>query len=296
MPAAAASPLTIDHAEVDGQRIRYAVRPGDPARRPLLLFNGLGANIELCGPFIDALTEPTVVIFDVPGVGGSPTPALPYRLSAIARLAERFIRQLGYEEIDVLGVSWGGAMAQQFAIQFPSRCGRLVLAATSAGALMVPAHPSVLAKMVTPRRFLDEGYARRIVGEVYGGALRSSPEMATQVLRNVRFSSRRGYYFQLAAVSGWTSLPWLPFLRQPTLIMAGEDDPLIPPVNARLMRWLIPDAELAMLDCGHLFLVTRPDESARTVDAFLTAPRVRHARRGFRFPLSPRQGGNHEGL
>jgi poly(3-hydroxyalkanoate) depolymerase len=286
--------MKIDHAQILGHRIRYAVRAADPARPPLLILNGLGANIELAEPFIDALAETTIVIFDVPGVGGSPTPALPYRPAAVARLADALIRQLGYGKIDVLGVSWGGAIAQQFAFQYPSRCRRLVLAATSAGAFMVPAPPSVLAKMLTPRRFLDKGHARRIAGAVYGGAMRSNPEIVAQVLRNVRFSSRRGYYFQLAAVSGWTSLPRLPFLRQPTLIMAGRDDPLIPPVNGRLMQWLIPDAELATLDCGHLFLVTLPAESARVVDTFLTAPRVRHARRGFAFSLSPHRGGRHE--
>ena len=90
--------------------------------------------------------------------------------------------------------------------------------------------------------------------------------------RHVRFSSKGGYYLQLAAAWGWTSLPWLFLLRQPTLIMAGTDDPLVPPVNARILRWLIPDARLEMIDCGHLFLVTRAAESARIVESFLTEP------------------------
>jgi len=60
--------------------------------------------------------------------------------------------------------------------------------------------------------------------------------------------------------------------------MAGGDDPLIPMINARIMQWLIPDARLAIVDCGHLFLVTRAAESARIVDAFLTEPRSRAGR------------------
>ena len=86
-----------------------------------------------------------------------------------------------------------------------------------------------------------------------------SPSSSRRTLRHVRFSSRGGYYMQLAATFGWTSLPWLFTLRQPTLVMAGADDPLVPTINARIMQWLIPDARLAILDCGHLFLITLPD-------------------------------------
>ena len=111
-----------------------------------------------------------------------------------------------------------------------------------------------------------------IAGDVYGGAFRRDPELVAQTLRHVRFSSAGGYYLQLAAHFGWTSLPWLSMLRQPTLVMAGADDPLVPTINARIMRWLIPDARLVIVDCGHLFLVTLPAESARIVDAFLRSP------------------------
>ena len=92
---------------------------------------------------------------------------------------------------------------------------------------------------------------------------------------------------QLAATFGWTSLPWLSTLRQPTLVMAGADDPLIPTINARIMQWLLPDARLAILDCGHLFLITLPVESARIIEAFLTSaggqlPRRAHGSRSTR--------------
>ena len=264
--------MRFDHARIRGHRIRYAIRPGDPARVPLLILNGIGANIELVLPFVDAMEAPTIVTFDVPGVGGSPTPASPYRPSGVARLAESLLDHLGYEEADVLGVSWGGAIAQQFAFQCRARCRRLVLAATSPGALMVPAHPSVLLKMATPRRYLDKTHAHRIAGDVYGGVFRRDPQAVADTLRHVRFSSRGGYYLQLAAACGWTSLPWLFMLRQPTLIMAGADDPLVPTINAHVMQWLIPDARLEILDCGHLFLVTRAAESARLVESFLTEP------------------------
>jgi len=75
----ATAKLEIGLREVAGQTLRVGVRPGDPARPPLLLFNGIGANIELVEPFLDALEGPAAIVFDVPGVGGSPAPALPYR-------------------------------------------------------------------------------------------------------------------------------------------------------------------------------------------------------------------------
>ena len=80
-----------------------------------------------------------------------------------------------------------------------------------------------------------------------------------------------GYLYQLAAGAGWTSLPFLPLIRQPTLILSGDDDPLIPLVNARLMRSLIPRSQLHVYHGGHLGLVTEAAELAPVVDRFLTA-------------------------
>ena len=73
----------------------------------------------------------------------------------------------------------------------------------------------------------------------------------------MRWQSRLGYYLQLGAACGWTSIHWLHRLRQPTLIMAGRDDPLVPLANAKLMHLLIPHSELQVFDCGHMFLMTR---------------------------------------
>ena len=94
----------------------------------------------------------------------------------MARLARKLLDALGYGQVDVMGVSWGGGLAQQFAIQYPKRVRRLVLAATAMGGFaMVPGHPRVLLKMVNPRRYLDKGYMKRVAPELYGGALRSDP-------------------------------------------------------------------------------------------------------------------------
>jgi len=261
--------LSISERDIGGQRLRVGVRGGDGTMPPLLLFNGIGANIELVEPFLDALPGRDVMLFDIPGVGGSPAPRLPYRLRRVARLAAKLLDESGHDHVDVLGVSWGGTLAQQFAFQYPERCRRLILAATSPGHFMVPAAPSVLLKMATPRRYREPGYMRTVAGDIYGGAFRDSPERAREVLRHVRWSSDYGYYLQLLAAFGWTSLPWLGSLHQPTLVMVGRDDPLVPGINGRILARLIPDSRIVTVDDGHLFLVTSAAESARLVEEFL---------------------------
>ncbi len=258
--------------EFDGQLLRVGRRGGDGKHAPLLLFNGIGGNIELMAPLAQALPRRELIIFDVPGVGGSPMPKLPYRMSTIAAFGERVLAHFGHERADVLGVSWGGAVAQEFARLHPQCCRRLILCATATGALMVPAAPSVLWKMATPRRYMDKDYARGIAGDIYGGEFRGNPGLAAMVYRNVRWQSRLGYYLQVAAGAGWTSIHWLHGLTQRTLIMAGVDDPLIPMANARLMQCLIPRSTLKTFDCGHLFLLTRARESARAIEHFLDSP------------------------
>jgi poly(3-hydroxyalkanoate) depolymerase len=236
-----------------------------------VLCNGIGVAFELLQPFVhaaDARIE--VVSFDVPGVGGSPTPRLPYRFPGLAWFVTRVLDALGYDRFDVLGISWGGGLAQQLAFQYPRRCRRVVLVSTGTGMLMVPARPDVLSKMATPRRHRDPAYARSIAGELYGGRIRAHPEqLGHWTPDGAPIGSRTGYLFQLLAGVGWTSLPFLPLIRQPTLVLAGTDDPVIPLVNARIMSRLLPHATLHVFDDGHLGLVTSAEELGPVVSAFL---------------------------
>ena len=261
--------IDIRMIEVDGQTLRVGVREGPAGKPPLLMFNGIGANLELGFPFIEALSDTGAVIFDVPGIGGSPTPSLPYRPSTLARMAKRLMHQLGHDVVDVSGVSWGGGMAQQFAWQYPKVCRRLVLAATAPGWTMVPGSPSVLSKMASVRRYTDPGYMRSIAADIYGRAFRTDPGLITRHAKAMKGATNTGYALQLLAMTGWTSLPFLWRLKQPTLVMAGTDDPLVPLVNARILARLIPNARLELIDDGHLFLVTRPEECAAMIVAFL---------------------------
>jgi len=255
--------------DVDGQQLRAGVRHGSSSRPPLLMFNGIGANLELAEPFMEALDDTTGIIFDVPGVGGSPNPAFPYRPSTLARLAKRLAEMLGHDRVDISGVSWGGGLAQQFAYQYPGVCRKLILAATAPGITMIPGAPNVLLKMASPRRYTDPGYMRSIAAEIYGGDFRTDPTLISRHAGAMKGATQFGYMLQLFAMSGWTSLPFLWLLRQPTLILAGTDDPLVPVINARMLHAMIPNSRLQLLDDGHLFLVTKPKQSAETIEAFL---------------------------
>ncbi len=250
--------------------VRRATGPG-PARTPLLLLNGIGASLELLQPFVDHLPPGIEVIrFDVPGIGGSPVPLVPYHMSTLAPLVGTLVRRLGHERVDVMGFSWGGGLAQQFAVSQRKQTRKLILAATGTGSLMVPGRPHVLAKMLTPRRHQDPDYARRIAGEIYGGTMRTHPEAAAQVLHAfTRKGPSRGYYYQLLAGAGWSSLPALGLIRQPTLIVAGDDDPIIPVINAKIMARGIPNGRLHLYQGGHLALLTEAKALAPVIDAFL---------------------------
>jgi len=263
--------VDIDTIEVDGRFLRVGKRDGQRGVTPLLLFNGVGASLELVEPFVAALERSIgVVIFDVPGVGGSPTPRTPYRFSGVAHLGDRLMLKLGFDgTVDVLGISWGGAVAQQFAFDFPKRCRRLILAATSPGALMVPGKIGAIVKLASPRRYTDPDFLRRVGADLYGGAYRKNPELLHHHARHIKPSGGLGYAFQLLAGAGWTSLPWLHRLRQPTLIIHGTDDPIVPLTNAKIMASLIPGSRLHVIDDGHLFLLSRAKDVAPMISSFL---------------------------
>jgi poly(3-hydroxyalkanoate) depolymerase len=257
-------------AAFEGQTLRYARRAGRSDEPALLICNGIGANLELLAPFVAALDDRAVVTFDVPGTGGSPAPRLPYRLHHIAGLADRLLTRLGHPgPVDLLGISWGGALAQQFVHDHPGRCRKLVLAATSCGVLMVPGRLSVLRKLASPRRYRDPAYLRRIAPEIYGGAIRRNAGLIDRHLAHIEAPHGLGYLYQLGALWGWTSLPWLFRLRQPTLILAGTEDPIVPAINGWILAQLIPEARLVTIEDGHLFVVTSAPAVAARVTAFL---------------------------
>lgn len=183
-------------------QISAVVREGSGEGLRILLCNGIGAHHEALKSFADALDPRiTSVRFDAPGVGSSSVPRFPRSLPLLARVAGGIMDELG--RFDVLGISWGGGLAQQIAFQNPRRCRRVVLAATATGSLMIPVGPSVLRHMVTPGLYRDAESACSIAGIIYGGSVRQRPELADRLLVEAdRPPSRRGYLYQLLAGAG----------------------------------------------------------------------------------------------
>ena len=261
--------LEMDWFEYKGLQIRYAVREGTPGALPLIMFNGIGQSLEILQPIIDCLAGVPIITFDVPGAGLSDTPPLPWRFRKHAQLAAELVAHLGYEKVNVMGFSWGGALAQQFSHQFPEIANRLILVATPPGHLMIPGRPSVYLRMINIKRFVNRNYMRSVAGHIYGGILRKDQTTLEGHLNRLKTPSKRGYLYQVYTVYGWTSLIWLFRLKQPTLILQGTDDPMIPNINAKIMAKMIPNARLEFIDCGHLFMLTKTEEICPMVKDFI---------------------------
>jgi poly(3-hydroxyalkanoate) depolymerase len=253
-----------------GQQIRVNVRSGTGV--PLVLCNGIGASLEVLDPVVEHLDpDTTVVRFDAPGSGGSPDSPLPYGFPYLAAVLRQLLNKLDLNTraVDVLGLSWGGALAQQFAFQNPRYCRRLILVSTGNGAIMVPGKAGVLAKLLTPRRFLDHQYAASIAGDLYGGTVRTDPSVVKRLFdRQLMSGSRVGYLHQLLAGSVWTSIFALPLVRQRTMVVAGLDDPVVPLSNARILHRLLPNSTLHLHSGGHVDLITNAAELAPVVEMF----------------------------
>jgi poly(3-hydroxyalkanoate) depolymerase len=259
----------ISWRDVDGLRIRVSLSGDHDAAPtpPLLLCNGIGAGLEAWSPVRSALGDHPTIAFDAPGAGGSSLPLLPPSMAGLAGTVARLLDRLDVEVVDVLGISWGGALAQSLARRHPDRVRRLVLCATAAGLFMVPARPSVLRRLVGPRRFTSPAYLARVAPLIYGPDVVGDPE---DLIHFGQSPSRRGYLYQVLALRGFASGLWLHSLSQPTLVLVGDSDPIVPAVNGRILAGLIPHARLETVHgAGHLFLLTRSETSARLIFEFL---------------------------
>jgi poly(3-hydroxyalkanoate) depolymerase len=258
--------------QVELQKLRTAVWRGQGNGTPLLFFNGIGANLEIAQPLGELLPDRDIITFDLPGIGGSPGPVTPYRPWWVAHAAKTILLHYGYDRpVDVMGVSWGGGAAQQFAFQFQNRTRRLILCATSPGSIMVPGKIESLSKMADPRRYMDRNFLAENFKTLYG----DEPSGAALFAARMTPPSRAGYVYQLAAMMGWTSLPFLPLLPHETLILAGGRDHIVPVANAKILKAMIRRSELHVVeDGGHLFLLSKAREVVPVLKTFLDRPEL----------------------
>jgi poly(3-hydroxyalkanoate) depolymerase len=259
----------VSFVRAGGLRLRVG-RYGDG--RPLLLITGIGAHLEMWAPFARYADGLELIGFDPPGAGVSQRPRLPMRMAALAAVVERLLDELGLDDVDVLGYSWGGGVAQELARRAPGRVRRLVLCATGPGLGGTPPRPLAALMLATPARYYHPRLLALTVPYIAGGRTgRERGLLAAQAADRLRRPpDLLGYALQLYAVSGWSSLPWLHRLTQPTLVVAGERDPSVPLRNARLLAARIPDARLHVVpDGGHLFLLDEPENVAPPILDFL---------------------------
>ena len=260
--------LTTRIIEVGHQRLRVGeLKRG--GHRPLLLFSGIGTPLEMVRDFSQALEYTDIITFDIPGIGGSPAPSCPYRLPKMAHMAARLLDLLDYETIDVLGISWGGGLAQQFVRDFPDRCRRLILAVTSAGMFMVPGKPSIVFRMLSAANFDDPDRLIRLVSKLQSNTAEVEKTFIKSRFNQIDACDVRGHLYQLLAACGWTSIHWLHRIQQPTLVLSGMDDLIVPPINGRILAYRIPNATLRNVNGGHLFLINKPEAISGMIEDFL---------------------------
>ena len=252
-----------------GLRLRVARTGSGP---PLLLVTGIGANLDMWEPFVGLVPGHEVIAFDPPGAGGSQRPSRPLRMGGLAAVVVSLLDELELGEVDVLGYSFGGGLAQELARRAPERVRRLILCATAPGLGGVPPWPYPALLLASPARYYHPWAFRFEVPRIAGGRTRREPALLERqaAARLGRPPDPLGYAFQLYAISGWTSLPWLHRIVQPTLILAGDEDPIVPLANARLMARRMPAARLRVVrGGGHLFLLDQPETVAEDIHAFL---------------------------
>ncbi len=136
-----------------------------------------------------------IITFDIPGIGDSATPCFPYLPANMADLAKKLLDHLGYVQVDVLGVSWGGVVAQEFVRRHARTCRRLILAATSTGVVIVTGHPWALLGMPLPPPVLRSSLRSPLAtlwGATWGGDFRRDPSLGRRYLRHIRWHSMVG--------------------------------------------------------------------------------------------------------
>jgi pimeloyl-ACP methyl ester carboxylesterase len=241
-------------------------KAGHEEAPPLLMLNGIGMNMEMLEPLARQMRGRRLISVDMPGIGQSPDPIFPYTIPQIALTLAALLDRLHIDQVDILGISWGGAVAQQFAFQHRARTRRLALAATSAGSVMVPGNPTMVGHMLDPMEFSVEQALRRNLAMLYngGGSGRVS-------LNAAKAPSPAGWACQLGAFAAWSSVSFLPLLSLPVLVMADTEDQLIPVANAHFLHNAIPHSRLELFeDGGHLFMLSRPQRFCEVLTGFLT--------------------------
>lgn len=231
----------------------------------VLFFNGSGATLEGSAPIINGLREfATVLAHDQRGLGRTGIIDGPFTMAQYARDAADLLDHVGWPTCIVVGISFGGMVAQEFAVSYPERVEKLVLLCTGAGGeagSSYPLHadvdldPAVRADKQVPifdTRFTPD----HLANDNFSAAL-------AKMLRDREFvpktdEVRRGEVMQLEARRHHDVADRLHRITCPTLVMAGRYDGIAPVANSEAIAARIPNAELRVYEGGHLFITQDP--------------------------------------
>jgi 3-oxoadipate enol-lactonase len=263
----------------DGVKIYWEEAKMEPpsaqslAKQPLLLIMGLGATLEWWRRLMPVLTPRfRTIVYDNRGVGRSDVPPGPYAIPAMADDAVAILDAAGVASAHVFGASMGGMLAQELALNHPSRVRSLILGCTACGGThVVPATKAVAIALgarntmtreaamwaMAPYIF-DAGTPREVVAE----------DIAVRLQATV---TNEGYFAQLGAVRAWAGThDRLPGLAMPTMVIHGETDQLVPAENGRIIARAIPNARLVMIPhASHIFFTDQFEASSRALLSFL---------------------------
>lgn len=258
-----------------GQKFRVLIRhaTAEPVR-PVVFLNGIGCRADVLDGLVNQL-DPTleIVRVDPPGIGVTPSWPLPYGIPQMAAWTLALLDRLGHQQVDVIGYSWGGVVAQQMAVQRDHRVRRLVLLSTNTGSVSVPGSMLSTAMMFSPLVAQLLHTDDPTIGRLYGGCARRRAREVRRLLAPDFDKAGVGLFQQLAAAMTWTTLPGAFLIHQPTLILAGTDDPMVPFANARILKRSIRLSWLRPFDGGHLDPVLEPAWFAGQISRFLTVER-----------------------
>jgi len=267
-------------AIVGDANIEYYLEGDGP---PLLLVSGFTAQASRWSePFIRLLQlHFTTVRYSHRGTGTSDRLAGEISLRDLADDAAGLLTELGIEKAHVLGVSMGGMIAQELALNHPQRVKGLVLGCTTCGGAShsdreggaVPAAPEVIA-LLTPQAGLsrEEQVRRSWPAVTTPEFLDSHRDVMEERLRVslINPTPIETAQWQMAAVQVFDTFDRLPQIKAPTLVLHGDRDVLVPVANAHALKERIPGAELRIVaGAGHLFTFEFPEESAAAVVEFL---------------------------
>jgi 3-oxoadipate enol-lactonase len=244
---------------------------------PVLLIMGLGYASCMWYRTRPILAEAyRVLTFDNRGVGQSDVPPGPYCISQMAGDAAAVLDAAGIGRAHLFGISMGGMIAQEFALQYPERVASLILGCTAAGGPnAVRAESAILATLAALANMPAEQAAETAVSFIYDPGTprhRIDEDIAT---RRPWFPSRAGYLAQLHAIRPWESFRRLHQINLPTLVIHGKTDQLIPAGNAELIAGQIRGSHVALLErAGHLFLTDQTDAAHHAILEFLASCRA----------------------